>query len=77
MGDEDLARLLADPNSLLQPVLREQIPSDSYAELANSLATALSPVFWVIFALGLAALAFAVFFPGGQAKDLVNREDDL
>jgi EmrB/QacA subfamily drug resistance transporter len=76
-GDEDLARLLANPNSLLQPVLREQIPSGSYAELANSLATALSPVFWVIFALGLAALAFAVFFPGGQAKDLVSREDDL
>ena len=77
VGDEDLARLLADPNSLLQPVLREQIPSGSYAGLANSLATALSPVFWVIFALGLAALAFAVFFPGGQAKDLVSREDDL
>jgi len=75
VGDDNLARLLADPNNLLQPVLREQIPSGSYAELANSLATALSPVFWGIFALGLAALALAVFFPGGQAKDFVNRED--
>ena len=76
-GDENLARLLADPNSLLQPVLREQIPSDAYTELANSLATALSPVFWVIFVLGLSALAFAVFFPSGQARDLVSREDAL
>ena len=76
-GDENLAHLLADPNSLLQPVLREQIPSGSYAELANSLAVALSPVFWVIFGFGVAALVLATFFPGGQAKDLVNREDDL
>jgi MFS family permease len=77
VGDDNLARLLANPNNLLQPVLREQIPSGSYTELANSLATALSPVFWGIFALGLAALALAVFFPGGQAKDFVNREDSL
>jgi Na+/melibiose symporter-like transporter len=76
-GDENLAHLLADPNSLLQPVLREQIPSGSYAELANSLAVALSPVLWVIFGFGVAALVLATFFPGGQAKDLVNREDDL
>lgn len=76
-GDENLARLLADPNSLLQPILREQIPSGSYTELANSLATALSPVFWVIFALGLTALALSMVFPGGQAKDLISREDDL
>jgi EmrB/QacA subfamily drug resistance transporter len=75
-GDAGLARLLADPNALLQPALREQIPDDSYAQLAGSLAAALSPAFWVIFALGLAALALAAFFPSGQAKDLVNREEE-
>jgi EmrB/QacA subfamily drug resistance transporter len=74
-GDPDLARLLADPNALLQPVLREQIPAGSYTELASSLATALSPAFWVILALGVSALVAAVFFPGGHAKDLVNREE--
>ena len=73
--DADLAGLLADPNALLQPALREQIPADSYAELASSLATALSPTFWVILALGVSALVAAMFFPGGQAKDLVNREE--
>jgi EmrB/QacA subfamily drug resistance transporter len=75
-GDAALAGLLADPNALLQPALRAQIPADSYAELASSLATALSPTFWVILALGVSALVAAVFFPGGHAKDLVNREED-
>jgi EmrB/QacA subfamily drug resistance transporter len=75
-GDAGLARLLADPNALLQPALREQIPDASYAELASSLAAALSPTFWILFALGLTALVLATFFPGGQAKDLVNREDE-
>ena len=75
-GDADLASLLADPNSLLQPALREQIPAGSYAELAASLATALSPAFWAILALGVLALAAAAFFPGGHAKDLVNREEE-
>jgi EmrB/QacA subfamily drug resistance transporter len=75
-GDADLAGLLADPNALLQPALRDQIPAGSYAELASSLATALSPTFWAILALGVAALAAAALFPGGHAKDLVNREED-
>ena len=75
-GDAGLARLLDDPNALLQPALREQIPDVSYAELASSLAAALLPTFWILFALGLAALGLATFFPGGQAKDLVNREDE-
>ena len=73
--DADLAGLLADPNSLLQPTVREQIPAGSYAELAASLATALSPTFWAILALGVLALAAASFFPGGDAKDLVRREE--
>ena len=74
-GDPELARLLADPNALLQPALREQIPVGSYTELASSLATALSPAYWVILALGVSALVAAVFFPGGHAKDLVNKEE--
>ncbi len=75
-NDASFARLLADPNALLQPALRDRIPPDSYAELAGSLAAALSPTFWVIFALGLATIAAARFFPGGQAKNLVNQGDD-
>ncbi len=75
-GDTGLAGLLADPNALLQPALRERIPTDSYAEIAGALAAALSPAFWVILALGLAAALAAAFFPGGRAKDLVNREED-
>lgn len=75
-GDAGLVGLLADPNALLQPALRERIPADSYAEIAGALAAALSPAFWVIFALGLAAMVAAAFFPGGRAKDLVNREED-
>jgi EmrB/QacA subfamily drug resistance transporter len=74
-GDADLADLLADPNSLLQPALREQIPAGSYAELAGSLAAALSPTFWAILALGVLALVAAAFFPGGHAKDFVNRKE--
>jgi hypothetical protein len=74
-GDTDLANLLADPNSLLQPALRDQIPASSYAELAASLAAALSPTFWAILALGVLALVAAAFFPGGHAKDLVNRQE--
>jgi hypothetical protein len=75
-GDTGLARLLADPNALLQPALRDQISAGSYAELASSLAAALSPTFWAILILGVAALVAAAFFPGGQAKDLVSREKD-
>jgi len=73
-GDEGLARLLANPNALLQPALRDRIPADSYAELAGALAGALSPAFYVIFALGLASLAAATLFPAGSAKSLVHTE---
>ncbi|MDQ5809391.1 MAG: MFS transporter [Actinomycetota bacterium] len=73
--DPDLSRLLADPNSLLQPTLRERIPDGAYGELAGALAGALTPAFWVIFALGITALAVAALFPRGRAKDFVNREE--
>jgi EmrB/QacA subfamily drug resistance transporter len=76
-GDANLTNLLADPNSLLQPALREQISAVSYAELAGTLAAALSPTFWAILALGILALVAAAFFPSGYAKDLVNREEEL
>ncbi len=75
-GDADLARLLSDPNALLQPTIRSRIPTDSYAEISGALATALSPTFWVILALGLGAVVAASFFPRGQAKDLISREED-
>jgi EmrB/QacA subfamily drug resistance transporter len=75
-GDGGLARLLADPNALLQPALRDRIPADSYAELAGVLAGALSPAFYVVFALGLASLAAATHFPAGSAKSLVHMEKD-
>ena len=75
-GDAGLARLLADPNSLLQPALRDRVSPDAYAELASSLAAALSPTFYGLLVLGLASLAVAAFFPGGSAKSLVNREEE-
>lgn len=75
-GDASLARLLSDPNALLQPAVRSRIPEAAYAELAASLAAALSPAFWVLLAFGVAALTVAAFFPGGGAKDLVSREED-
>ena len=75
-GDAGLARLLADPNSLLQPALHDRITPDAYAELASSLAAALSPTFYALLALGLASLAVAVFFPSGSAKSLVHREEE-
>src|SRR4028119_1382202 len=33
-----------------------------------------APAVWAILALGVLALVAAAFFPGGRAKDLVNRE---
>jgi len=75
-GDADLTRLLSDPNALLQPAIQNRIPADSYAEISGALAAALSPTFWVILALGLGAVIAASFFPHGQAKDLINREED-
>jgi len=75
-GDADLARLLSDPNALLQPAISDRIPTDSYAEVSSALAAALSPTFWVILALGLGAVVVASFFPRGQAKDLIDREED-
>ena len=75
-GDADLTRLLSDPNALLQPAIQSRIPADSYAEISGALAAALSPTFWVILALGLGAVIAASFFPHGQAKDLINREED-
>ena len=75
-GDTDLARLLSDPNALLQPAIRDRVPADSYAEISGALAASLSPTFWVILALGFGAVVAASFFPGGRAKDLINREED-
>jgi EmrB/QacA subfamily drug resistance transporter len=74
--DEDLGRLLADPNALLQPAVRGRIPDAAYSELAGALAASLSPAFWVLLFFGLLSLAVATFFPRGSAKDLANRAED-
>jgi EmrB/QacA subfamily drug resistance transporter len=76
-GDENLGRLLSDPNALLQPAVRGRIPDAAYSELAGALAASLSPAFWVLLFFGLLALAVATFFPRGSAKDLANRAEDF
>jgi MFS family permease len=76
-GDEGLGRLLSDPNALLQPAVRSRIPDAAYSELAGALAASLSPAFWVLLFFGLLALAVAMFFPRGSAKDLANRGEDF
>jgi EmrB/QacA subfamily drug resistance transporter len=75
-GDENLGRLLSDPNALLQPAVRDRIPDAAYSELAGALAASLSPAFWVLLFFGLLALAVATLFPRGSAKDLANRAED-
>jgi EmrB/QacA subfamily drug resistance transporter len=75
-GDENLGRLLSDPNALLQPAVRGRIPDAVYSKLAGALAASLSPAFWVLLFFGLLALAVATFFPRGSAKDLANRTED-
>lgn len=74
-GNGNLAHLLSDPNSLLQPAVRTRIPHEAYAKLAGALAASLSPVFWTILTFGVVALVAATLFPRGQAKDLVSRGD--
>lgn len=73
-GDGALARLLSDPNALLQPALRARIPEEAYGELAAALAAALSPAFWVVAALAVAALVVSMLFPAGRAEDFMKRE---
>ncbi|MGH3090524.1 MAG: MDR family MFS transporter [Rubrobacteraceae bacterium] len=75
-GDESLADLLSDPNALLEPTLRAEIPDRAYSELAATLAASLSPVFWTLLAVGVGALAASALFPKGSAKQFVHREDD-
>src|SRR5918998_1079761 len=75
-GDAGLARLLSDPNALLQPAVRARIPEDAYAELAGALSAALSPAFWVLLIFGVGSVAAAAFFPRGAAADLVTSEPE-
>ena len=75
-GDEGLARLLSDPNALLQPAVRSRIPEAASSELAGALAASLSPAFWTLLFFGLSAFAVATLFPRGTAKDLVRRAED-
>jgi EmrB/QacA subfamily drug resistance transporter len=75
-GNAGLARLLSDPNALLQPAVRSRIPDAAYSEVAGALAASLSPAFWVLLFFGLSALAVATLFPRGTAKELVSREED-
>jgi EmrB/QacA subfamily drug resistance transporter len=75
-GDESLGKLLSDPNALLQPAVRGRIPDAAYSELAGALAASLGPAFWVLLFFGVFALAVAMFFPRGSAKDLANRAED-
>lgn len=75
-GDERLAGLLSDPNALLEPTLRAEIPSGAYDELASSLAASLSPVFWALLAIGAGAVLAALLFPAGDAKKFVYREEE-
>jgi hypothetical protein len=75
-ADHSLARLLSDPNALLQPAVRSRIPREAYSELAGALASSLGPAFWVLLFFGLLALAVAMFFPRGSAKELANRAED-
>lgn len=72
--DGTLARLLSDPNALLQPALRARIPDEAYEELAAALATALSPAFWAVAVMAVAALVISALFPAGKAEDFVKRE---
>jgi EmrB/QacA subfamily drug resistance transporter len=76
-GDGALRELLSDPNSLLQPAIRDRIPDDAYAGLASALASAISPTFWVLLTLGLTALLVAFFFPRGSAESLLSRGEDV
>lgn len=73
-GDAALARLLSDPNAILQPAVRARVPEAAYSELAGALAAALSPAFWVLLVFGVASGAAAALFPPGAAADLVTRE---
>jgi Na+/melibiose symporter-like transporter len=75
-GDAGLARLLSDPNALLQPAVRARIPEAAYAELAGALSAALSPAFWVLLVFGVGSVAAAAFFPRGAAADLVTSEPE-
>ena len=74
--DAALARLLSDPNAILQPAVRERVPDAAYAELAGALSAALSPAFWVLLVFGVSSVAAAAFFPRGAAADLVTREPE-
>jgi EmrB/QacA subfamily drug resistance transporter len=75
-GDAALARLLSDPNAILQPAVRARVPDAAYAELANALSAALSPAFWVLLVFGVSSVAAAAFFPHGAAADLVTSEPE-
>jgi MFS family permease len=75
-GDAGLARLLSDPNALLQPAVRSRIPDAAYSELAGALAASLSPAFWVLLAFGVFTVAAASYFPRGAAESLVSREEE-
>ena len=75
-GDEALARLLSDPNAILQPAVRDRVPEAAYGELAGALSAALSPAFWVLLVFGVASVVAAAFFPPGAAADLVTSEPE-
>lgn len=73
--EQDVARIVADPNIILNPVVRDAIPAAAIGYFRESLANGLHWVFVLSFIIGIGALISALLVPAGQAID--NREKKI
>jgi EmrB/QacA subfamily drug resistance transporter len=69
-----LQELIAHPDALIEPTLRQRLPPEVLAAFSQGLANALHAVFLVGLAIAFLALLSAFLVPAGRAQDLALGE---
>jgi EmrB/QacA subfamily drug resistance transporter len=74
LARERLQQLIAHPDALIEPTLRQSLPPEVLAAFSQGLANALHAVFVVGLAIASLALLSAFLVPAGRAQDLALAE---
>jgi len=74
LARERLQQLIAHPDALIEPTLRQGLPPEVLAAFSQGLANALHAVFVVGLAIASLALLSAFLVPAGRAQDLALAE---
>lgn len=71
------AEFSSNPNALIEPKAKAQIPGETLAILQNSMATSIHRVFWVAAILSFLAFAVSLLLPKEKENDIHRTDGDV